>query len=207
MEFILISDSKLKIMLTKSDLDEFDIRADQLDYSNTETKRMFWDILGRAKKSVGFNCDGIRVLVQLYASRDGGCEMFVSKLCSAYEYDETADGEENEPKLHYKPLHKRSADYSKRGAFGFDSLEWLITVCRRLIDIGYTGDSLAYIGDDRRFYLFLDGLDATGYLQLDEYSFINEYGTQENTEAIFGFLSEHGKPICESDAVERLSVL
>jgi len=205
MEFILISDSKLKIMLTKSDLDEFDIRASELDYSNTETKRMFWDILGRAKKSVGFSCDGMRVLVQLYASRDGGCEMFVSKLGDAYGepygIDEPCAG------LHYKPLHKKNGEHSRRGAFRFESLEWLIIVCRRLLSIGFSGDSSAYIGDDRSFYLFLDGLDATGYFKLDEYSFITEYGSAENAEKTAGFLCEHGKEICASRAVETLAVL
>ena len=204
MEFILINEEKLKIILSKKDLAEFDIRVDDIDYSNTETKRMFWDIIGRAKKCVGFNCDGMRVLVQLYTSRDGGCEMFVSRLGCAYEeYDST----DTAASLHCKTLYKKNKTLLRRGVFGFDSLEWLITVCRRLYEIGYSAESSAYIGDDRRFYLFLDGLDATGYTPLDEYSFICEYGSAENIEAAEGFLSEHGKEICLDRAVEILSVL
>lgn len=203
MEFILITDSKLKVMLTKSDLDEFDIKAEELDYSNTETKRMFWDIIGRAKKCVGFTCDGMQVLVQLYASRDGGCEMFVSKLGSSLLPQSNA----SQPDLRYKPLYKRNHDMQKTGAFGFDSLEWMICVCKRLCNIGYSGESSAYIDDNRRFYLFLDGLDEGGYLPYDEYSFINEYGTPENTEATLSFLNEHGKIIRLGDAVEILSTL
>ncbi len=202
MEFILINDSKLKVMLTKSDLEEFDISADELDYSNTETKRMFWDIIGRAKKSVGFKCDGVRVLVQLYTSRDGSCELFVSKLGG------TANGsysDQDAPSLCFKPSHKSSQGSSRVGAFVFDSLEWLLSVCRRLNGIGYSGKSEMYIGDDHKFYLFLDGLDATGYISLDEYSFICEYGSSLNTESTRAFLSEHGKLICPTDAVNRLS--
>ena len=86
-------------------------------------------------------------------------------------------------------------------------MEWLITVCHRLQGIGYAGQSEAYIGDDGRYYLFLEGLDPTGYLPLDEYSFIVEYGSPENVEALRGFLGEHGKPICAEEAVERLGVL
>ena len=80
MEIILISESKLKIALREEDLASFEIRADELDYSNTETKRMFWDLLTRAKHKTGFDTDGQRVLVQLYPSKDGGCEMFVTKI-------------------------------------------------------------------------------------------------------------------------------
>ena len=201
MEFILINESKLKVMLDKSDLEEFDISAERLDYSNTETKRMFWDIIGRAKKNVGFECDGVRVLVQLYTSKDGSCELFVSKV------GRTLGEKDYAPSLCFKPSHKASHDTSRTGAFKFDSLEWLLSVCRRLNGIGYSGSSDVYIDDDRCFYLFLDGLDATGYIFLDEYSFINEYGSPQNTEATLSFLSEHGRIICKDDAVNKLSTI
>ncbi len=202
MEFILISESKLKVILSKNDLAEFDVKAEELDYSKTATKRMFWDIIGRAGRSVGFNCDGARVLIQLYTCRDGGCEMFISRICPTAE--EYSDGETS---LHYKTMYKKNEELLRKGVYGFDTLEWLITVCRRLFEIGYSGNSSAYIGDDRRFYLILDGLNSFEYSPLDEYSFICEYGETENTEAATDFLSEHGKEICESRAVEILSAL
>ena len=201
MEFIRINDSKLKVILSRSDLDEFDIKTDELDYSNTETKRMFWDIIGRAKKSVGFCCDGVRVLVQLYSSRDGGCEMFVSKLENLKSLPDEGNS------LCYKPIYKKGETECRTGAFSFENLDWLISVCRRLLGIGYSEESSAYAGDDGKFYLFLDGLDASGYFAVDEYSFISEYGSQENTEALKRFLTEHGSVICPTDAVKILSAL
>ncbi len=206
MELILVSESKLKVMLTEEDLDDFALKAEDLDYGNTETKRMFWDILSRAKHSVGFNTDGMRVLVQLYPSRTGGCEMYITKLgggCT--EQQEQTDG--SAPRLHYKPSHRSEAGTVGPGAFGFDRMERMLTVCHRLRDIGYGGKSAAFCGDDHRYYLFLEGLDTTGYLTLDEYSFITEYGTRENWEAIRRFLSEHGTPICRTEAVEQLGLL
>ncbi len=211
MEIIMISDSKLKIMLTKEDLDDFDIEAEELDYGNTETKRMFWDILSRAKHTVGFDTDGHRVLVQLFPCRAGGCEMFITKIgsvCYPSQRKDALDEEgDNRPILHYKPSHRSSSNTGRTGAFGFDCLPHLLTVCHRLMGIGYGGNSSAYIGDDKRYYLFLDGLDPTGYLPIDEYSFIAEYGSVENTDAITGFLHEHGKAICDNRAVEQLGVL
>ena len=202
MEFILINDSKLKVMMTKSDLSDYDITAEKLDYSNTETKRILWDIIGRVKKSSGFCCDGYRVLVQLYASRDGGCEIFISKL-GASPYKDIQDT----VSLTYKPISKNVSDEFRDGIFGFDSLEWLLCVCRRLSDIGYSGESTAYISDDRRFYLMLSELDDSGYFPVDEYSFISEYGSSENTEVTLRYLSEHGKAIRVGDAVDILSSL
>lgn len=211
MEIIMISESKLKLMLAREDLAEFDLDAEELDYSKTETKRMFWDILNRLKRNVGFQTDGCRVLVQLFPSRDGGCEMFITKFADLRYHPEQERSQESTesgaPLLHYKPSHRSGGGKGKPGAFGFEHLEWMITVCRRLMGIGYAGKSSAYISDDHRFFLFLEGLDPTGYLPLDEYSFIAEYGSTENVEALQGFLCEHGKLLCERDAVEKLGVL
>ena len=207
MELLRISDSKLKVMMNRQDLADFQLRAEELDYSNTETKRMFWDILNQAKHTLGFVTDGARVLVQLFPSRDGGCEMFITKIgeiCHSCQQGEEG-GSPLLPLLHYKPSHHSSG--GRPGVFGFDTLEWMISVCHRLCGIGYAGESEAYIGDNGRYYLFLEGLDPTGYLPLDEYSFIVEYGSAENVEAVRGFLGEHGKVICKKRAVEQLGLL
>ena len=204
MELLKISDTKLKVMLTKEDLLRFDLDTDTLDYGNTETKRMFWEILNHAKHAVNFDTDGVRVLVQLYPCRSGGCELYVTKIGAACR---DCAPEQEEPLLHYKPSHRPDGRSERTGVFGFDTVEWLITVCRRLRSIGYGGTSAAYRGDDNRYYLFLDGLDATGYLPLDEYSFITEYGTAENVDALRNFLGEHGRLVCDCGAVEQLGVL
>ena len=209
MEIIMISECKLKLMLAREDLAEFELDAEQLDYSKTETKRMFWDILNRLKRKVGFQTDGHRVLVQLFPSRDGGCEMFITKFADARrdggENETQAPSEREVPLLHYKPSHRETG--GKPGAFSFDNLEWMLTVCRRLLGIGYAGESSAYIGDESRYFLFLEGLDPTGYLPLDEYSFIAEYGQVENVEALRDFLCEHGRILCRGDAVDVLGLL
>ncbi len=210
MELLRISDSKLKVMLSREDLASFELRAEDLDYTNTETKRMFWDILNRAKRTLGFDTDGARVLVQLYPSRAGECEMFITRLgavCRSCGEGNEADELPIKPLLHYKPSHHPAHGKGKPGAFGFEEMEWMIIVCRRLCGIGYSGESEAYIGDNGKYYLFLDGLDPTGYIPLDEYSFIVEYGSSENVEALRGFLGEHGKAICPKNAVEQLGGL
>lgn len=208
MDMIMISDRKLKVMLTQKDLDGYGVSTEDLDYANTETKRMLWDILNTAKKNVRFNTDGQRVLLQLFPSRDGGCEIFVCKLGALPASNAEGPAELfAEPILHCKRGHRSAAPPDRKGAFRFESLDWLLTVCRRLFDIGYGGESAAYAGDDRFYYLLLDGMDTTGYLPLDEFSFIKEYGTSESAEGTLHFLSEHGSVICSSDAVATLGSL
>jgi len=209
MEILMISESKLKVMLSAEDLDGFSLSAKDLDYGNTETKRMFWDVLGRAKKSVGFDTDGHRVLVQLYPSRDGGCEMFITRLGAVCHNECEGDPVEDcvavisqaKPQK-ATPKRRTSGDIA---AFGFDTMERMLAVCRRLSYMEYKGESEAYVGDDRRCYLFLSDVDASSYLPLDEYSFIGEYGTAENVSALRHFVGEHARTICREDAVACLA--
>ena len=80
MELIMISESKLKIMLTSEDMKEYSLNYDNLSYENTETRRAFWSILDEAKHRTGFDAASERVFVQVYPSKKGGCEMYVTKL-------------------------------------------------------------------------------------------------------------------------------
>ena len=211
MEFILISENKIKVILTGEDLREFELDADELDYSNTDTKRMFWDVLSRAKHSTGFDTDGQKVLVQLYPSRCGGCEMFVTKI-GALSSDEGNGNSavRSTPIISEKITVKgkqRGKHYEKKryAAFGFDSLPRLLAVCRQLQSVGYASDSLAYIDDAGRYYLFLADVDVSGYTPLDKYSFICEFGVVENQESVKFRLAEHGKAICVGGAVATLA--
>ncbi len=210
MEIIMISETKLKVMLSSEDLREFDLTTEALDYSNTETKRMFWEVLGRAKQTVGFDTDGHRVLVQLYPSRDGGCEMFITRLGEICRTECENDGEAAlsaviAPKGANKTRTRSKTHTGMGAAFGFDTMERLLAVCRRLAALAYVGESEAYLGDDRRCYLFLSDLEVSTYLPLDEYSFIGEYGTVENVSALRHFVGEHAKTICSEDAVACLA--
>lgn len=210
MEILMISESKLKVMMTSDDLAVFSLCAESLDYGNTETKRMFWDVLGRAKQTVGFDTDGHRVLVQLYPSRDGGCEMFITRLGAVCHSE--CEGKEAEDSISVisqakpqKASQKKHASCSSVAAFGFDTMERMLTVCRRLSHMSYEGESEAYLGDDRRCYLFLSDIGSSAYLPLDEYSFIGEYGTVENVSALRHFVGEHARTICRENAVSCLA--
>ena len=158
---------------------------------------MLRKILTGAETELGFTCKGYRALFQVYTSKNGDCEIFVT----------LTESEESAGAIHCRSVHDRSHEPLRKSVFGFDNVEWLLTVCKRLCDIGYSGKSSAYIGEDRRFYLFLDCLYSPEYSTVDEYTFICEYGEQENASAMAEYLAEHGKEICDTQAIETLSAL
>ena len=80
MEFLVINESKLKIIMTPEDTAKYEFQASGADYDSPDTRRVFWRIIDEATANVGFDPKGDKILIQLYPSRDGGCEIFVTKL-------------------------------------------------------------------------------------------------------------------------------
>ena len=199
MELIRIDEEKLKMILTHEDLLEFEMDEEALDYANTDTKRMFWELLRRAKQSTGFDTDGHRVLVQLYPSREGGCEIFVTRLgwlpCDC-DFDYNDDDKEDDMNYSECSLCHRTP---RTSAFGFDDLSALLQCCRRLLLRRYAGESSAFCSEDGRYYLFLT--------PPDDPSLLYEYGTSESGEHLLSYLGEHGITLRRGDAVSLLGNL
>ena len=203
MEMILISQNKLKIMISKADLERFDINVDMLDYNNTETKRMLWDILATAKRSVGFNPDGHRVFVQLFPSKSGDCELFVTKIgfsessiYDVYEEGSEANDEEATPE----------DDRIISNIFKMYSLGALTEACRRLTERNLSLDGRVYILNDSYYFIILCSDNGFSY-PLDDLSLISEYGALDTSEDLLFKIYEFGKLICDKDAIKIFSEL
>ena len=197
MELILISDSKLKITLSLSDMEKYDLCSDSMDYDNTETRRAFWEILDEAKHKTGFDAAKERVFVQVYPSRGGGCEMYVTKVGTLFSGEDTGA---------HTPTRRRP----RVGIFRFGCLDNLLSACLTLGRQGYTGESAAY-AEDARYYLILYehlgspvGTDGT---RLSEYGFLEEYGERLTGCVNFAYIKEHAKLLEGKDAIGKLSSL
>lgn len=211
MELILISSSKLKIMLSDEDMEKYNLDAETADYDNTATRRAFWSILDDAKNQTGFNAAGDRVFIQLYPSKGGGCEMFVTKmglLCSAI-------GEDGKTMALFpgsktmKSLIEKCADSDRErvGAYTFDNLSAMLSVCRQLLSRKWRGKSEAYRGHNEKYYLILREKTTNTNTPLDRFSFISEYGKPEKPDTLRLYIREHATCICHDRAVQVLGIL
>lgn len=192
MDMIVISDSKLKIMLTPGDMRRLDISCESIDYDNSDTRAALKSILDEARCQTGVDLSGKRICIQVYPSREGGCEMFVNVLPSVH-------GDRRKKEYSPSPTAKvcRSQGiYCFRG-----ELSRLLRFCAALKSMGYPG----------RSSLYRDTRSSAVYLVLDEsggrYSFISEYGGERRDAPAAEYISEHCLPIRENDAVEVLSML
>ena len=216
MDLIRIDDNKMKIMLSPVDMQCYELDAVALDCTKTETRRAFRHILEDVRTQTGFDAKGNQIYVQLYPSREGGCEMFVTKLDVVSAMDSTADRRSRTEIGHTSiepiaaPQPAPDTERSRTVAFCFDALEHLLCVCRRLHARAFVGSSAAYWGEEGHYYLLLtEKVSSRRHAVLGRLSlcFIGEYGIQKNAETVRLYIREHGSPICERDAVAQLSSL
>lgn len=191
MELILISDDKLKVILSEADMEAYMLTCDTIDYDNTETRRAFWSILDEAKHQTGFDAAAGRVLIQVYPMRRGGCEMYVTRLCGRKDDEEVAC------------TVSGTAQEEKTALFRFDTLHELTEACFQLHGMPFLGGSRVYAakepGGTEAYYLLLYGAWHA--------SFLSEYGVQRDISVMQPYLTEHGSILCAEHAVAAFAGL
>ncbi len=208
MELIRISDRKLKIMLTPSDMEQFELNADTFGENGAEMRRTFRLLLEEIKKRTDFEADDRRIAVQYFPSRGGGCEMFISRLSDRSESEEEEDAPQPDlPKALCLQKEVLGRGFHRESAYSFPSISDLLYVCKRLRTFSGIGTNSAYGDDDGTYYLFLSFLSASPFTTPDELNFITEYGSIENCNLLKLYLLEHGNMICGENAIHQLGSL
>lgn len=198
MEWIRISTNKLKIMLTREDAERYALCPDTADYADALTRRAFKAILTDVKRETGFEAADDKLYIQMYPSREGGCELFITKM--GIEISST-----RAPST-YKIQKAPSDPPHRRLAFCFGDVGSLIAVCRRLTALHFAGESTAWLDDSHRYWLRLLEVGDPLFARAD-YAFVAEYGEIESPDTAETILEEHGKLLCDKRAVETLGKL
>ncbi len=186
MELIVIDEKKIKLTLTAEEMTAYHLTEEE-----PRTSATLRGILRDAREKCG--CLGMsgRISVEMYPSRKGGCELFVTKLA------------ERENRTDMKPANEGLlAEYRKyifrgRVIYVFDAMTHLLTACRDLARASYDGDSTAYHDEHlRKFYLILER---------ESHLAAENMGTLCQSSSYY-YIAEHCRRMCD-DAVETLGKL
>ena len=185
MEFLNISDIKLKVTLTPEDAKSFGIDSTGGDFSGVETRRAIRKILAMAESECGFSADGGRILVQLYPLPDGSCELLVTRLVSMSRRDRSVIAESEGLSI----IEERQATYR------FDSREELIRAARTV----RRGDVVAdlYRDDLGRYYINAREELSDGISELEVFV---EFGERLSALPI-PVISEYGTLLAKGNAI------
>lgn len=201
MEWIRISTHKLKIMLSAEDARRYALDCAKVDYADVMTRDAFREILTDLQKETDFKTDEDKLYIQMYPSKEGGCELFVTRMGLAY--NESRIAEKSSAPKEFKNQKSPLTVRKKAVAFLFSELEHLLALCRRVGD-AYGGESEIWQDEKNGWWLILtESGNSSG--AREDLRFIREYARMENAETARLLLSEHGKLLCSANAIQIFS--
>ncbi len=193
MEFLLIGESKLKIVASEDEMKEYNLNSPTSDSGGQGLRRAFWRVLDKAKSEVGFDPAGDKVLIQFYPIKSGGCEIFVTKLGILPESSARLVSRSNKIEVLSR----------SRSFYAFDSLEDLRTLCRALSKT--SSDSMptsdVYLDNDR-YFLAIEEYGKGG--ETVEFPCILEFARGLTADFSL-YISEHADRLTNGDGIERFS--
>lgn len=178
MEHILISPGKLKLMLTKRDLDKYELDDVTLYGEDNFKRKAFRELLADVKRDVGFDAAEDKVLIQLYPSKDGGAEVYITRL------------------------GLRRFDVSEKktnSVYAFLTMSELISGCAKLHGAGKTTKSSAWEGDG--YYYLITEEESCGR---ESVGGLSEICHEYRSPLMAAYVREHFHCFCETSAVERI---
>lgn len=191
-----ISNTKIKIMLTPDDVKRYALDIVDVDYNDAKTRSKVWKILDHVKKNHGFNSDGEKLLIQFYPSKDGGAELFVTKLTGLSRGNERCMSKsENVTMLD-----------SRRTMYNFENLGDLIQASKIINGSSNIKKSELFYSDSDGYYLEITERGASRLGQICEFAILLEFATKAPEERI-PYITEHYIKLTEGSAVEQLSKL
>lgn len=194
MEFLLIGEAKLKIVMTEEETERYKLTSLGAECNTAEGRRAFWQVLDMARNEVGFDPAGDKVLIQFYPIKAGGCEIFVTKLGIL---------PSNSARLVSKS--DKISMLSRRKSYYFfeneSDLNRAIVALKRFLG-SFRPEADAYKSDSGIYYLAIEEYGKGG--ESLEFPQILEFG-KAISEDLQLYVGEHFEKIADKNAIDLLS--
>ena len=191
MEFNVISSNKLKILMSQRECEKYGIKATDGEYEGSSVRTSLGMILSRAEQEVGFKVGTEQVLILLYPTSEGGCEIFVTKLSKL-------TGKERKTLIDKDSINTYSG---RECVYCFDSLDNLCAAARALRS--REGGWDVYLADSGEYYVTFKEHSVDGFSDFD---ILCEYAARKKAlpPEIRG---ERGKILCQGNGIDIFSKL
>lgn len=188
MKFLIISDTKLKVSITREECLEYNIDTSDSDFSTNEIRLVIREILTKAEEECGFTVGKEKILVQLYPMPEGDCELFVTKLT----------GLSSRERGIVRDTEGLTTYQSKRGVYRFADRETLYLAARAIHREGLDCD--LYRADSGEYYISIAENVTDG---ISEHEILIEYGERISELPLY-VLGEYGTLVAKGNGIEYL---
>ena len=191
MDFLVISNNKLKIKMNKREQKRYAMNVPEEEYNSSELRTALWRVLDVARAECGFSVVGDRLLVQIYSS-EVGCEIFVTKLGRL---PQTA--ERNIARSEGVTMLS-----SRNNLYRFSDVQTLLSALTHIPADARVRCSDAYVAEDGASYLLVE--ERTGAVPISDISVLSEFGTLAPM-TLLPHLCEHTSHIHPSSLFDVIS--
>lgn len=199
-----INDNKIKVTISKDDLDERNIDLSTLNYNSPATQELFWDMMEQAEIEYGFNSSDSQLCIEATPDSTEGFIITITRIDEDNDFESIQKYIKNRfKKSDLKAKRKNKKVWSSVLIYSFSSFEDVLALANK-ISLIYSGESTLY--RYKKFY----------YLVLTRYSFgstdtktveavMSEFGRKITNAAFYeGYLNEYGTKIVEYNAFETI---
>ncbi len=190
MEIIKINSNAIKVILSREECEGYDfIIRDEI--SDDDLLKSIDCLISKIDKSEGMGLIKSKLLIQVYPLKNSGCEIYIcdTEEESMYKEKSVVGG------------LKRGNTYT--GVYRFDTLDTILSVCRRLSYITDECGAQAYYDENTgSYYLICQNISPKEL----RFAFINEYAKQMKA-SYAHHIREHLRCVCDRNAIETLSNL
>lgn len=205
-----VSDTQLKLTLTKADLTERNIQLEDLIRPGEKTQQLFHDLMEQAMEEFDFVTENTPLMVEAVPVGLDGIMIIVTKVENKDKNDNSLDLFSQAKELRRykkKPLATEETVHSEQDdilVYSFAQLDDVIDLSVRLED-KFHGTSSLY-KNEGQYFLVLQGNTYTTEETLDELEILlDEYGTKHVSSPLAKYyLNEHGEVLIAEDAVYAL---
>jgi len=200
-----VSQNKIRIFISREDLNEWNIDFNSVTGNTPAAQDMFWSMMEQAEREVDFSVDGSQLIVEAMSSSLDGFVMQVTKVSDSAESAADARRESirnNNYRIRRKIKPFGAANGLSNYIYRFHGFDDLIEATKQ-ISPKFLGQSKLYkfAGD---YFLHIALSAGEPIMAID--STLIEYGRKILYHAISdGYLSEHGEVLIENSAVEALA--
>lgn len=186
MEILRIGKYAIKISLSNKEARDYKL-IDSEEYEDDEIKEAFSKLLDNAKSYTDFTYTGRKIFTEIYPSKDGGCEVFISTV--------NIENKQNQAQSKQRGLHT--------AIYEFKSLRRILKACFRLNEIQFKGKSSVYYDlDTEHYFLILENIFSKEL----KFAFLLEYATVLKPSSIL-YVIEHYQCISKANAVKQFANL
>ena len=205
-----ISETQVKFVLSKTDLEERNIKINELAYGSEKTHRLFQEMMRQAHMECNFESENTPLMVEAMPVGRSHVVIVVTKISDTIEEEKPLN---LFPQAHGNDMFKTHGlqepvqdvqQVESLAIFSFNQLDDATLAAKRLHDY-FMGQSRLYKCESRYFLVVQEDAHAA-YALFEAETVLHEYGEKHVSSGLSeNYLAEHGELMIEHQAVEKLA--